>query len=158
MNSPDLYCRVFYLKMKALLTDILVHGVLGVVTAYAYAVEFQQRGIAFLCWTLYSVTATSHFTTGLPHLHAMFIVRLEDKPHTPEIVDGVVSAQLPSVSDREYFDAVTKHMIHGPCGVLNRKHYCMNNGTCRFDYPKRLQVAYFACAYTCVMYEVHCEL
>jgi hypothetical protein len=45
MNSPDLYCRVFYLKMKALLLDILTNGVLGVVVAYAYAVEFQQRGI-----------------------------------------------------------------------------------------------------------------
>lgn len=158
MNSPDLYCRVFYLKMKALLTDILVLGVLGVVTAYAYAVEFQQRGIVFSCCKLYNVTATSQFTAGLPHLHAMFIVRLEDKPHTPEIVDGVVSAQLPCVSDRVYFEAVTKHMIHGPCGVLNQKHYCMKNGTCRFDYPKRLQVAYIVRACTCVMYEVRCEL
>jgi len=65
MNSPDLYCRVFYAKMKALLTDILQHGVLGVVVAYAWAVEFQQR--------------------GLPHLHACFIMRPEDKPHSIEV-------------------------------------------------------------------------
>lgn len=44
MNSPDLYCRVFYIKMKALLIDVLQHGVLGTVIAYAWAVEFQQRG------------------------------------------------------------------------------------------------------------------
>jgi hypothetical protein len=49
-------------------------------------------------------------------------------------------------------------MIHGPCGVLNQKHFCMKNGTCRFDYPKRLQVASFVCACTCVTFDVHCEL
>jgi len=120
MNSPDLYCRVFYIKMKALLVDIIQHGVLGVVVAYAWSVEFQQR--------------------GLPHLHAIFIMRPEDKPHSPEIVDRVVAAQLPdAVVDLDYFQAVTKHMMHGPCGVLNPSHYCMKNGCCRFDYPKRLQ-------------------
>ena len=44
MHSPDLYCRVFYIKMKALLIDVLQHGVLGTVVAYAWSVEFQQRG------------------------------------------------------------------------------------------------------------------
>ncbi len=84
-------------------------------------------------------------------------MRPEDKPHTSEIVDGIVSAQFPCVSDREYFEAVTKHMIHGPCGVLNQTHYCMKNGTCRFDYPKRLQVkvTMFARACLCVMYDGH---
>jgi hypothetical protein len=120
MNSPDLYCRVFHLKMKALLCDILDNSILGVVVAYAWSVEFQQR--------------------GLPHMHAVFIVRPEDKPHSPAIVDRIVSAQLPDPeTDLEYFKAVTKHMMHGPCGILNPSHYCMKNGTCRFDYPKRLQ-------------------
>lgn len=40
-NSPDMYCRVFHLKMKALLHDIVDLGCLGVVTAYCYTVEFQ---------------------------------------------------------------------------------------------------------------------
>jgi hypothetical protein len=120
MNSPDLYCRVFYIKMKALLHDVITLGVLGVVEAYAWSVEFQQR--------------------GLPHLHACFIMRKEDKPHTPEIVDRLVSAQLPdAIVDLPYFRAVTKHMMHGPCGVHNPSHYCMKHGQCRFDYPKRLQ-------------------
>jgi hypothetical protein len=120
MNSPDLYCRVFYIKMKALLYDVVINGVLGVVVAYAWSVEFQQR--------------------GLPHLHACFIVRQEDKPHSPEIVDCIVAAQLPDASvDLPYFRAVTKHMMHGPCGVHNPSHYCMKQGQCRFDYPKKLQ-------------------
>ena len=108
MNSPDLYCRVFYLKMKALLYDIIVNGVLGVVVAYCWTVEFQQR--------------------GLPHLHALFFVRPEDKPHHAQIIDSKVSAQFPDPADTAYFQAVCQHMIHGPCGVLNPKHYCMKNG------------------------------
>ena len=30
---------------------------------------------------------------------------------------------------------VIKHMLHGPCGALNRKCPCMINGECRFHYP-----------------------
>jgi len=120
MNSPDLYCRVFHMKMVALLHDVLHNGVLGVVEAYTFAVEFQER--------------------GLPHLHALFFVREEDKPRTPADVDKRVVAQLPDANvDPEYFLLVKKHMIHGPCGSLNPKHYCMKSGECRFDYPKRLQ-------------------
>jgi hypothetical protein len=122
MNAPDLYCRVFYIKMKALLADVLQHGVLGRVAAYAWSVEFQQR--------------------GLPHLHLVLIMEPADKPHSPEIVDRVVSAQLPDAElDPDYFKAVSGHMMHGPCGVHNPNHYCMKNGCCRFDYPKRLQTS-----------------
>jgi hypothetical protein len=120
MDSPDLYCRVFHMKMSALLYDVLHNGVFGVVVAYTFAVEFQQR--------------------GLPHLHALFFVREEDKPRTSAVVDMNVCAQLPdAVLDSAYFQLVKKHMIHGPCGCLNPSHYCMKNGECRFDYPKRLQ-------------------
>ncbi len=120
MNSPDLYCRVFHMKMNALLHDVLHNGVFGVVVAYTFAVEFQQR--------------------GLPHLHALFFVRQEDKPTSAAVVDMKVAAQLPDANlDPEYFLLVKKHMIHGPCGCLNPSHYCMKNGECRFDYPKRLQ-------------------
>ncbi len=63
-----------------------------------------------------------------------------DRPHSAEIVDRIVSAQLPDpATEPEYFTAVTKHMMHGPCGVFNPSHYCMKHGQCRFDYPKRLQ-------------------
>jgi hypothetical protein len=120
MDSPDLYCRVFHIKMKALLSDILDNGVLGVCIAYTYSVEFQQR--------------------GLPHMHAVFIMRPEDKPHSVAIVDSRVSAQLPdAIAEPVYFAAVTRHMLHGPCGVYKPNHYCMKHGgVCRFGYPKRL--------------------
>ena len=106
--------------MKAFLHDVLDNGVLGVVIAYTYSIEFQQR--------------------GLPHMHAVFFVRPEDKPHSIAVVDKIVSTQLPDpVADPVYFTAVTKHMLHGPCGVYKPTHYCMKHGgECRFGYPKRL--------------------
>jgi hypothetical protein len=120
MHSVDLYCRVFHMKMNALLYDVLHNGILGAVVAYTFAVEFQQR--------------------GLPHLHALFFVSPADKPNTPELVDQKVSAQLPdAVLDPDYFQLVIKHMMHGPCGHLNPRHFCMKTGECRFNYPKRLQ-------------------
>ena len=117
-NSPDMYCRVFSMKMKAMLHDIVDLGCLGVVTAYCYTVEFQNR--------------------GLPHMHLLVFVRREDKPNCPTKADSMASAQFPNAEDTIYFAAVCKHMIHGPCGILNKKHYCMKQNVCRFDYPKRL--------------------
>ena len=32
-------------------------------------------------------------------------------------------------------------MLHGPCGVLNRKCACMVNGECRFRYPRQFCAA-----------------
>ena len=89
---------------------------------------------------LHTALSDAALAPGLPHLHAVFFVQPSDRPHSADIVDRIVSAQLPdSETDPEYFRAVTKHMMHGPCGLLNPTHYCMKHGQCRFDYPKRLQ-------------------
>ena len=56
-DRPDLIARVFNMKLKALLEDLLHGHVLGKVAAYTYAVEFQKR--------------------GLPHVHILII--LEEK-------------------------------------------------------------------------------
>ena len=34
-------------------------------------------------------------------------------------------------------ELVYQHMMHGPCGVLNKNCACMQDGGCRFKYPKR---------------------
>ncbi|KAG2659649.1 hypothetical protein PVAP13_1KG374505 [Panicum virgatum] len=34
-------------------------------------------------------------------------------------------------------ELVCKHMMHGPCGVLNRNCGCMQDGACSFRYPKQ---------------------
>ena len=36
---------------------------------------------------------------------------------------------------------VIKHMLHGPCGILNRNCPCMVDGECRFHYPRQFCAA-----------------
>ncbi|XP_008189219.1 ATP-dependent DNA helicase PIF2-like, partial [Acyrthosiphon pisum] len=58
---------------------------------------------------------------------------------TAEDVDDVVCAELPDPADennQRLFTAVTSHMIHGPCGQLNRNSPCMAEGICLKKYPK----------------------
>lgn len=53
-NRPDLISRVFHLKLKSLLDDLLKKHVLGVVLAYVSVIEFQKEAyrtrIFFLCF------------------------------------------------------------------------------------------------------------
>ncbi|CAN6888194.1 unnamed protein product [Brassica oleracea] len=53
----------------------------------------------------------------------------------PKEVDEIISAELPNKEeDPEAYNLVTKHMIHGPCGVINQKSPCMENKVCRKKY------------------------
>ena len=74
-DRPDLVARVFNLKLKAFLANLIKHNMLGVVTAYIYVVEFQKR--------------------GLPHAHILLIIAQDDLLHTPDDYDKVVCAELP---------------------------------------------------------------
>ena len=52
--------------------------------------------------------------------------------------DKYISAELPD--EKKYplmHRLVCKHMMHGPCGVLNPKCPCMVDGQCRFKYPRQ---------------------
>ncbi|GBP42624.1 ATP-dependent DNA helicase pif1 [Eumeta japonica] len=50
-----------------------------------------------------------------------------------------VSAELPDkTEDPILFDIVKTHMIHGPCGTLNRNSPCMQEGHCSKRYPRAL--------------------
>jgi len=57
---------------------------------------------------------------------------------TPDAYDRVISAEIPD-KDRypELHDLVISHMLHGPCGVLNKNYTCMVDGECRFHYPRQ---------------------
>jgi hypothetical protein len=114
---PDLITRVFNLKLKELMKDLLKRQVLGQVVAFIYVIEFQKR--------------------GLPHAHLCIILRDEDKPRTREIIDQMVCAQIPEYSTNpRLFDIVKRNMIHGPCGQLNPNSPCMFDGKCSKGYPK----------------------
>ncbi|XP_050919085.1 uncharacterized protein LOC127136587 [Lathyrus oleraceus] len=82
-----------------------------------YVTEFQKR--------------------GLPHVHMLLILDIDGKLREPEEYDSVVKAEIPRHESKpELYEAVLKHMIHGPCGVLNQSSLCMKNGHCKKRYPK----------------------
>ncbi|GMF24254.1 unnamed protein product [Phytophthora fragariaefolia] len=98
-DRPDIVARVWQLKLKAKLAD-LEEGLLGRLEARIYVVEFQKR--------------------GLPHAHIVVIVAEEDKPRTREIIDKLVSAEVPDKDvNPDLYETVMACMMHGPCGPAN---------------------------------------
>ncbi|KAL0302561.1 UNVERIFIED_CONTAM: hypothetical protein Sangu_3093100 [Sesamum angustifolium] len=60
-----------------------------------------------------------------------------DKLNTPDDYDHIVRAEIPDKNDEPMlYEAVMRHMIHGPCGEMNVNAPCMKNGTCKKNYPK----------------------
>lgn len=116
-ERPDITTRVFRLKLKELMDDLTKHMVLGKVVGHVHTVEFQKL--------------------GLPHAQSLLILAQEDKPQTAADCDDIVSAELP---DAEQFpDAratVERHMIHGPCVLLDPRSSCMKGGRCTKRFPK----------------------
>uniref|UniRef100_A0A453QHK2 ATP-dependent DNA helicase n=1 Tax=Aegilops tauschii subsp. strangulata TaxID=200361 RepID=A0A453QHK2_AEGTS len=92
--------------------------ILGKVKAYTYVVEFQK-------W-------------GLPHAHFLLTMTGKYKYTGPEQYDRIISAELPNKHKYpELYKMVIKHMIHGPCGALNKKFPCTKNRpSCKNNYPR----------------------
>jgi hypothetical protein len=66
------------------------------------------------------------------------IVALDNKLKSPDDYDKVISAEIPDKSKfPELHGLVIRHMLHGPCGSLNRKCACIVDGECRFRYPQQ---------------------
>ncbi|KAG2939468.1 hypothetical protein PC117_g10950 [Phytophthora cactorum] len=117
-DRPDIIARVWQLKLGAEL-KALDEGVLGRVHARIYVVEFQKR--------------------GLPLIHILVILAEEDKPHTRQIIDKMVSAELPDKEKNpQLYETVTTCMIHGPCGAAYPNAVCMKDGKSTKGFPKPL--------------------
>ena len=58
-DRPDLIARVFRAKLRDVIRDLTINGVLGKAVAFTYVVEFQKR--------------------GLQHAHILSILCSEDK-------------------------------------------------------------------------------
>ena len=91
---PDIVARVFWLKFKSMMTDILEDEIVGPVAGYVWRIEWQAR--------------------GLPHVHLLVILV---KPlRSPSDIDAFVSAEIP---DPDVFPVlhglVADFMIHAPC-------------------------------------------
>ena len=123
-DRPDLVARVFKAKLEDLKDLIFKKTFFGEVAAHVHVIEFQKR--------------------GLPHAHFLIILKLSYKLNNPDQYDQIISAEIP---DRDKYpllhDLVIKHMLHGPCGVLNSKNLCMQDGKCRYHYPRPFSEATF---------------
>lgn len=78
-DRPDIVGKVFKVKLKNMLDDLLCKNVLGKVTAYTWVIEFQKR--------------------GLPHCHMLLMLDESDKPRDPQAIDRIVQAEIPSQTD-----------------------------------------------------------
>ncbi|XP_027174556.1 uncharacterized protein LOC113774189 [Coffea eugenioides] len=116
-DRPDLLARVFRAKFKMLKAEILNKQIFGEVAACVYVIEFQKR--------------------GFPHAHLLLILKPGHKLLNPESYDKIVCAELPD-KDRypHLYSLVIKHMIHGPCGTMDKSCPCIRDGTCKNRYPK----------------------
>ncbi|KAG2762488.1 hypothetical protein PC129_g15844 [Phytophthora cactorum] len=117
-DRPDIVARVWQLNLGAERKD-LDEDVLRRVQARIYVVEFQNE--------------------GLPHAHIMVILAEEDKPRTRQIIDKMVSADLPDKEKNpQLYETVITCMIHGPSGAAYRNAVSMKDGKCTKGFPKPL--------------------
>ncbi|XP_020977998.1 uncharacterized protein LOC107636092 [Arachis ipaensis] len=95
--------------------------------------------LAYLCPFVDTVVYIIEFQKwGLPHAHILLFLHKDDKFSTAEDIDKIISAEIPDKElDPEYFEAVEKHMMHGPCGLARKDSPCMENGKCVRHFPKR---------------------
>jgi hypothetical protein len=119
-DRPDVVSRVFQLKKKAFMEDLIKRGVLGHVVAHIHTIEFQKR--------------------GLPHMHLLIFFADRDQLHEPADVDRCIRAYWPDPeTEPELFETVKRCMVHGPCGSYDPGAPCMENGKCAKGFPKAFQ-------------------
>jgi hypothetical protein len=114
-DIPNITVRLFFFKFESLLDDIVKKEIFGKVAAYVYTVEFQKR--------------------GLPHAHLLITFHKNNKIYTPNQIDKIISAEIPS-NDLQLKKLVIKHMLHGP---HTSKSPCYNKDNvklCTKNFPK----------------------
>uniref|UniRef100_A0A0L8G5N4 Helitron helicase-like domain-containing protein n=1 Tax=Octopus bimaculoides TaxID=37653 RepID=A0A0L8G5N4_OCTBM len=113
-HRHDLIDRVFKQKLTRL-TDLIKKGqVFSPVKCHMYTVEWQKR--------------------GLPHAHILvWLVTKID----PTLIDDIITAEIPNPTvDRQLYDIVKAHMLHGPCGPGFQKFSsCHKDHVCTKRYP-----------------------
>ena len=99
------------MKLDELLKDLFDEHIFGETEGYAWVIEYQKR--------------------GLPHAHILVILKhASDKPRTAEVIDKIVSTEIPHPDDPLH-EIIKTGMIHGPCGHFNPNLACMKKRTCQ---------------------------
>ncbi|CAN1294069.1 hypothetical protein LINPERPRIM_LOCUS22310 [Linum perenne] len=116
-NHAEVLARVFKLKLNRSMSEIKTKEIFGRCIAFMNAIEFQKR--------------------GLPHAHMLVFLSAEDKIHSTEQIDSIISAEIPDIKEDPWcYDLVTKFMFHGPCGALNSNAPCTIDRKCNKHFPK----------------------
>ncbi|CAN0904888.1 ATP-dependent DNA helicase PIF1 [Linum grandiflorum] len=116
-DKPMVIARVFRMRLDLLKKDLQQTRYFEKSIASMHTVEFQKR--------------------GLPHVHIIVWLLDKYKPKTPSMVDRIISAELPDPTlDPIGYNAVTKFMLHGPCGQSRLASPCMQDGRCSKFFPK----------------------
>lgn len=113
-HHPDIVARVFWLKFKSLMRDIVQGKLFGAVKSYVWRVEWQAR--------------------GLPHVHLLII--LETPISTALQVDKFVSAEIPDPQmSPDLHQLVSDFQIHAPCDDDDQCG-CRKGKPCKRHFPK----------------------
>ena len=119
-ERPDLVARVFRLKFKSLLHDIMDKNLFGEARGYVYTVEYQKR--------------------GLPHVHLIVFLHPVSRLSTASAVDSVISTEFPDPDTHPHlFDLVKRFMVHGPCGSEHSLSCNDGSSRCTKGFPKPFQ-------------------
>jgi len=79
---------------------------------------------------------TEFHKRALSHVHMLLVLVNNEKLRDPEQYDSMVRAEIPKKECEPHLhEAMLKHMIHGPCGILNPKSPCMKDGNYKERYP-----------------------
>ena len=93
-DHPDIVARVFWIKFKSMMDDIVEHKIFGEVQGYVWRIEWQLR--------------------GLPHAHLLII--LTKAICSTREIDSIVSAEVPDPAMfPELFSIVNEFQVHSPC-------------------------------------------
>lgn len=104
--------RVFYQKQQALLKKVQ-NGYFGAIAGLVYTIEYQK--------------------CGLPHMHLLIFLEVQDKIQDIQQIDALISAQIPDpLQHPQLYEAVSKYMLHGPCSP----DCCLEHGKCKKHFPK----------------------
>ncbi|KAF1876600.1 hypothetical protein Lal_00021158 [Lupinus albus] len=74
----------------------------------------------------------------LPHVHMLLILENNDKLRSPKEYEAIVRTKIPNYEEEpQLHHMALKHMIHGPCNIVNLNSPCMKDGRCKKKFPKK---------------------